>query len=291
MTAYTETIGDNISTSDGNLVGITVFTQDSTSFTDYAPMSYIHYLQYVIDSASISDSNAVYRGVKVVELIDYAEIVSGYAAYNIAASDSMSISDDASYALTIIVSVDESIDISSVAKPSAFFTAIVKDNIVAGVVMLLGGDVFTGVAVNARNFASTRYENFNFNSFALFDGKYWGLSNDSLCVLEGDNDNGEIIQSRITTGNINVARGSQARVEDAYLICKNDGDVIVRVFANGEKYDYRLTKASEFLDESRVKLGKGRKAAVWQFELESDAGSTFDVDSVKIYPLALSRRV
>jgi hypothetical protein len=157
--------------------------------------------------------------------------------------------------------------------------------------MIIDGEIYQGFAVNAKTFAASRYENFNFNSFARFDGKYFALANDGLHVLSGKSDNGSEIKARVTTGNVKVSGNMLSRIEDAYLICKNDGTVTVRVFANGEKYDYKLTKTSDFMDESRVKLGKGRKAALWQFELESDGGSSFDIESVKIYPLALSRRV
>lgn len=140
--------------------------------------------------------------------------------------------------------------------------------------------------VNAENQAWTAYQDYNFNSYVKIDGKYYGAKEDGLYLLEGETDDGMAIPSTIRTGLMTNTIGLKSRVQEVYLYVSSNGTMTLKVLGSDNKeYMYNVVQSqdNDTLDSTRVRLGKGRKLQYWQFELNNNGSTKFDLDSVKIY--------
>ena len=148
---------------------------------------------------------------------------------------------------------------------------------------------FTAWAVNATTSAITEYTNFQFNSFARAGTAYLGASSEGLYRLDGDDDAGTDIIGTVRSGYAQFGGARLASPDVAYLGVRGDGAFVLRIVtADGQTYTYSATTSS--METTRVKLGRGIRARYIAFELES-SGQDFDLESVEMLPVVLSRRV
>ena len=162
---------------------------------------------------------------------------------------------------------------------------------------------FNAWVLNTRKFALTDYTNFNFNSFALFNGQVLacasrgfgvdGLAGGVVVLGTQANDNGTAIDARFRTGKADYSSSYLKRVPRAYLNYKADGDIIYRTITN-ETGTRSYLLPSNFVagfQQRRVPIGKGPKSLYWQHEVENVSGSDFAVKTALVYPVTLRRRV
>ena len=188
-------------------------------------------------------------------------------------------------------SIKDNVTATESISPKQILKVLIEDSATVYVNLVFRGQQFDGWVVNLNNFASSRYVGLNANSFCQYQGQYYACMDNGIHSLGADTDDGVPIDALISTGNIKPFFNSLSRVFDAYLLVKNDGDMQIRVIAQGEIYSYRIENLSSFHKESRVKLGKGVKSAIWRFEIANLEGSDFDLESFKIYPIELSRHI
>lgn len=162
----------------------------------------------------------------------------------------------------------------------------------------VSGESYLGVVMNTQNQAVTEYGNFDFNSMAyLGNNQYYGCKNDGIYELDGADDEGAQIDAFLSTNLTNFGSQEWKRVERAYLGLRNDGPMVLKVIVRDDptserkEYWYELTETSEAARIERIKIGKGLKSHYWQFELHSNQGADFDLESLEFVPIVLSRRV
>lgn len=148
-------------------------------------------------------------------------------------------------------------------------------------------------ALNTRRNALTEY-NFQFTSYALFNGLVLGVSPAGVVVLGTQAVDGTLpITGRVRTGKADYGETHLKRVPRLYVGGEFDGDVLFRtiVDATGTR-TYRLTHNHvDDMQQRRVPIGKGPKARYWQYELEGENGADFTLENVLAYPTGLRRRV
>lgn len=145
--------------------------------------------------------------------------------------------------------------------------------------------------VNTESNATTRYEQFDFNSFALIDGQYFGARDDGIYLLEGDTDAGIPIRASINFGKQNFGTSKEKRVPNAYIGTASSGLLVMKVVVEGSEYLYTARADSADLSTQRFDFGKGLKANFFEFELYNGAGEDFDLESVEFVSVQLSRRI
>jgi hypothetical protein len=148
-------------------------------------------------------------------------------------------------------------------------------------------------ALNTRRNALTEY-NFQFTSYALFNGLVLGVSPAGVVVLGTQAvDDTLPITGRARTGKADYGEAHLKRVPRLYVGGEFDGDVLFRtiVDATGTR-TYRLTHNHvDGMQQRRVPIGKGPKARYWQYEVEGEDGADFTLENVLAYPTGLRRRV
>lgn len=156
---------------------------------------------------------------------------------------------------------------------------------------IIGQDDRVCWVANANTGAVSRYEGFNFNSFANIGGQMYGAMTDGIYLLDGNTDAGVNISSFALTGTDDFGDSHMKRVPKIYLGVASDGDLYVRTVTNtSDVHVYKINKtASDEVREQQTLLGRGVKSRYWQFAIENVAGSDFELESVEFFPVILSR--
>ncbi len=239
------------------------------------------------DGMSVSAESG-YAGHSVASSgLGFAQAVAAGGAYVGAVSELIALAGAPTFSLILYVTADEDVDLSGVPTQTLLYSAVVQDHI--HLKTFFASPVYTTWAMNTRNAAVTQYSGFNFNSFARMGERYLGANDQGLYWLDGDDDAGRELKSRITTGIIQPNGNKLAGVQYAYLGMRGDGQFVVTVTDEaGGSYNYTLTGSS--LETARVVFGRGFKTRYFTFSLESQ-GQDFDLDSVEFVTTELTRKV
>lgn len=186
-------------------------------------------------------------------------------------------------------------DLTSVAR----LLALLESGAEASIVFSIDGEQYTAWVLNTENLATSQYINYPFNSFATspLSGKRYGAAADGLYLLEGDDDAGTPIEAYLRTGLMDLGTGHLKRLPEAYIGYTATGDMVFKavvVSPNGvkEEHWYRLEgRPASGTREDRPKVGKGLKSVYWQWELHNINGADFEIETVRLWPMALTRRV
>lgn len=145
--------------------------------------------------------------------------------------------------------------------------------------------------LNAETSASTRYEGFDFSSFAKIDGRYYGCRSDGVYELDGDTDSDAPIQAMVSFGKQDFGTSALKRVSNIYVGTSSGGKLFVKVLVEGEEYLYQARDGAEELQVQRFDLGRGLRANYLEFELYNADGDDFELASVEFAAVPLSRRI
>jgi len=145
-------------------------------------------------------------------------------------------------------------------------------------------------ALNMDINGATRYEGYDFNSFAELDGVYYGAKSDGIYRLEGRTDNGEPVASSVNFGRLNFGTQYRKALPYLYTGVASDGNLFLRVGAEGQTYTYRVRDNTSILKAHRFELGRGLRANYYDLELVSE-GTAFDLTDIEFFPIELSRRL
>ena len=148
------------------------------------------------------------------------------------------------------------------------------------------------LAINTNTAGLTSYSNFDFNSFATFNGVTLAAGDNGLYQLTGTLDDTDTIDTTVKLGIFDFGSDKVKRVQELFFNYRADGDLTVTVtLDDNEQYDYVLQETGmSGLFTNRLKLGKGAKARYWQVEV-AGAGVDFEIDNMELTPLELSRRL
>lgn len=155
-----------------------------------------------------------------------------------------------------------------------------------------GAGVFSGWALNLESKLLSEYAGLTFNSMCEFHGVTLAAHAGGLSVMEGNLDDLYTIDAHATTSQDDFDSHFLKRIRDAWVGLRADGELRVKTITDENVVRiYPLSRVRSGLHEQRVKLGRGVKSRYWQFGIENVDGADFQLESVKIEPQVLSRRV
>ena len=149
-------------------------------------------------------------------------------------------------------------------------------------------------ALNLRKGALTEYDNFEFNSYAVFNGKVLGASAAGVSELGTQNaDNSTAIDATITTGQDSFESSFHKRVPRIYVGCKTTGDLhFSTITTEGGTRTYALPyNGVTGIQQRRVPIGKGPRSRLWQFTVTNVDGADFVINDILVQVSSLRRRV
>ena len=145
--------------------------------------------------------------------------------------------------------------------------------------------------MNLETGGFTRYEGFDFTSFAKVGGAYYGCKPDGIYALDGDTDAGEPIRAMVSFGKQNFGTSASKRVTNAYVGASGAGRLFLKVLAEGQEYTYAQRSYDEHIQTQRFDIGKGLRVNWLEFELYNADGEDFELASVEFAAVPLSRRI
>ena len=145
--------------------------------------------------------------------------------------------------------------------------------------------------LNAETMGATRYEGFEFNSYAKIGNSYYGCAADGLYLLEGDTDAGDPVRAMVSFGKQDFGTTTLKRISNAYVGLRSDGKLFLKVTAEGSDYLYAARDYDENLKVQRFDIGKGLCANYIEFELYNEDGNDFELASVEFAAVPVSRRI
>lgn len=163
------------------------------------------------------------------------------------------------------------------------------------IVETLPDEDFKVIAVNPEvgGDSVTEFQSYDFNSFALFNGVYYGVGADGMFEIEGSDDDGVAIAARAVLGITDFESETQMRVPYAYLTYRTTGDLILvtRTNESVERKNAADWDQRTGIIEKRVKLNPGVKERQWQFGIENVDGADFELVAVRPLPMPTDRRI
>lgn len=143
-----------------------------------------------------------------------------------------------------------------------------------------------------KNNASTRYANFDFNSFAVFKGRAYGVRSDGLYLLEGDDDAGMPITASMHFGKVKFGSSAMKRLGAVYVGAASDGALYLKVTTKAQgTFLYKARSSDPDMKTQRFDVGRGFFDSYYEFELFNAEGADFSLDSIEFVPVPTGRRV
>ncbi len=146
-------------------------------------------------------------------------------------------------------------------------------------------------AVNAETGASSRYESYGFNSYAVIDGVAYGAKSSGIFKLEGDDDAGEPIQAHLHFGKHDFGMPEIKSVPFVYVGVGASGAVYLRAGDGKDAYLYRVRHTDTRQATQRFDIGKGLRASYFTFELYNEGGADFELDTIRFEVVPLKRKI
>ena len=246
------------------------------------------------------DNEQALLSISVSENFKYVNSVNGYNLTNTSITDNYSYTNEVDLKKIVSILIDDNFNYSNTVITNAQYLETISDNYQVNSFVNsykeVDGELFVDDSldcwvVNYESNAFSRYNNFNFNSFAELNQEYYGANESGIFKLGGIKDNELEIISKIVTGKIDVSgMGALSYVRDIIIYHTSDGTLRLNIKANdGKVENYRLLNPTDELVSSRILLSKGRKAVYWQFELTNDEQTDFTIEEMKIYRVVSGR--
>jgi hypothetical protein len=130
----------------------------------------------------------------------------------------------------------------------------------------------------------------------MYRGKAYGVAEDGIYLLEGDDDDGTPIDAAVRTKLTSFRQRALKRCDVAYIGYTSDGKMVLKVVVerDGKLHEHWYQEklgATEGMRTGRVKIQKGLRSTYWQFELANQDGADFDIEDVTLKYEILSRRI
>jgi len=171
---------------------------------------------------------------------------------------------------------------------------VLFDSVLENITMMVsgeGGDTYSGWVLNPETFAIWNYDNHNFNSMATLGGTTFFANSTGLFKMGGTLDDTSFIQSRLKTASLSFGSSNLKQVPDMYIGMNLVGEMVIGVTTDERiNVKYKLVTPSTVQEMQTVKLGKGLRGNLWQFELIDDKATALDITSIEWVPVVFGRK-
>lgn len=145
--------------------------------------------------------------------------------------------------------------------------------------------------INTDTGAVSRYEGYEFNSFAEIGQDYYGMKEDGLYLLDkGDGVVESDVFAAVSLGKQTFGTSARKRISNVYVSGRSETRMQLRVLAGDEEYVYAARASAENMQTQRIDTGKGLVANYLEFDLINEGGE-FEVGSIEFAVVPTNRRI
>lgn len=145
--------------------------------------------------------------------------------------------------------------------------------------------------VNLDTGASGQYDNFGYIKYFTRDGICYGITEDGIYEIDGDDDMGADIDALIEIGRTNFSSPYKKTIENIYWGVSSTGEMIIKVEADASTYYYEARSYSEALKHHRVDLGLGNIGNYYNLTLMNQDGADFESADIHFELINTSRKI
>lgn len=304
-------LADNLSLSDGTLIGFLISILDSISTSD-TPQEVHVLLSEVIDSLSVLDSplslvslsstisdiieilDSISHGIPkvIAEIVAVSDILTDYVKAVNAIISTVLMSDSNIEFSTISLISTDTITQSDLANTSSLFNSFLSDSLIISIKDGDSGAEYISYLLSPETFSVSTYSNYNFYNSARYLDNYLFINSQGLFKYGGDTDNSEDITATIKTAALSFGTSNLKQIPNFYLGLSNSNKIVLKVSVDGKAVTYyKLNKTSENLTTQKISIGKGLIGRYFQFELITQENTQLEVESLEFYPLILKRKL
>ena len=284
---------DGIVLSDAAAVTRTLELVDAIASEDTYAASLLAIVQVsqAIAVETLYEANSV---VNIYDVIALADSVTRTMLAAMLAAETVIVSDHTPGALFFYTTTAEAVLVSDTPVGVGTLVSLIEEGVDVSFSLRLGNDTYAAWLVNPRTGAASRYDNYPFTSVAAYRGRYYATAEDGVYRLEGDDDAGATIQASLKTGLLHMGSKMAKRMGDVFIGVESSGRLVLKVTTEeaGRRTEnwYEVVSHGD-TSNHRAKLGRGARGVYWGFELVNAEGGDFDLDSLQLHPLILSRKV
>jgi hypothetical protein len=200
--------------------------------------------------------------------------------------------DDLLQTPNLFMGFTDEIALEDLVTPSGTFSESLSEIVLFIPVKDEPGICFNTYSFNSRINAVSEYTNYNFNSYTVYQTRAYGASSEGFYLLEGCTDNEDPIVVKLRTAAMDFGTSNLKSIPQVYLGITQDSSIIMKVAVDGKAETYhKLDLATNHLGTQRIKLPKGHIGRWFQFELESETASEFNLDSIEFYLMPFRRKI
>jgi hypothetical protein len=144
--------------------------------------------------------------------------------------------------------------------------------------------------VNMDTGASSQYDNYGFNSFFERDGIYYGIADDGIYKLDGDNDVGVGIDSVIEIGKSNYGTYKIKSSQGIYIGCSSTGKIFAKVVTERMEKIYEMSFNSTTLQIQKIPISYKHIGSEWNVIITNDSGCDFNIADIDFKLVITTRR-
>lgn len=243
----------------------------------------------VAESVRLQAVLARFLGGDLAETVQIAPTVVANSRLSQSVIESAELSETLTPKLLFHVAVDETLSFDDTELLQLIYSGHLQDGVAIEAMHLdPAGGVVTW-CVNTRMGFVTQYKDYDFNSFAVIDGKYVGATSQGLYELHGDTDDGAQVIAGITGGILQMNSSKLHGLKGVYLGIRGTGEFFLKLTSgDGKEYVYRVTARD--METTKVNIGKGLRHRYLSYGLEN-VGQDFELESVEFVPMRAYRRV
>lgn len=211
--------------------------------------------------------------------------------------ESLVFSDALSNTLSFWTSLADGVVLSDVLSWTAIYNMLLEDEVVFSGRIVLDGIDYVAWVVNPKNAAFSHYSNYPFNSFVELGDRAFGLEEEGVFELEGDDDEGTDIAVKMRTGLMDFGTGNLKNVRHGYLGLASGGtSLYLRTVAvkNGQKRRDHYTlrpRSGDVVFEARQTFSNSIVSRYWGFEIENAAGEPVELDNMELGIILFPRKI
>lgn len=164
-----------------------------------------------------------------------------------------------------------------------------------GAAIRVGNDVYSVHAMTLTGAAVSEYVGMPINSQGTLGGRMYGASEQGIVLMEGATDDGDPINASVRLGLDALGTQLFKAVPAVYLGYTSTGAMLVKVTSTdkGVKHTnvYKVNPVrKDVVSDGRVTPTKGKHSVYFGFEIANYEGSDFELETVQVWRMVLSRR-
>jgi len=273
---FIELINDGFSVSEALNVSIALIVKESLGFA-LANLSQGTLGNVNEENIGFADSYVAAYLMQIAEQIGLSDTLSYGFVLLCALAESIGFADADIPVRTTSPEINESLDMATSEVIRSTLIGMIDESLGFDIGFTLGGEAWQCWVMNTKDFHASVYSNFDFNSYAVYDGETFAAKDSGIYKLTGDSDEGDHIAAGVSLPATKFGSLYNKRLRRGHFGMAGGKPALRVETDNGFRvYDVIGVKCN---------IGRDLKGKTWELELQDFE----EVDFIELIPIILTR--